>query len=787
VVTGIVSNGRPEAEGSDRVLGLFLNTLPLRVAVASEPWLALVHRCFRAELEGLAFRRYPLPAIQRLCGADSLFEAAFNYTDFHALGDLDEVGGADYVETQTFEQTNFVYLLNASVERRKQEIAFTIEGKPGELGEQQLRLMGGYTQAALQQMSDELNSDCLQFPLLSAAERHRLENDYNDTAASFPSERLIHELFETRAALHPAELAVLCGDQQICYGDLNERSNRLARRLREVNVTRGEVVAVYTDRSVATVIAVLGILKAGGAYVPIDPELPADRVTYLIRDSGAKTVVVNAGWKVASFDGTVIDLDQPSAFAADGSNLRSENKPSDLAYLIYTSGSTGQPKAAAMEHRGVVNTIWDVNTRFDVGRGDRILGISSLAFDLSVYDIFGALAAGATVVIVQLQKRRDPAAWLKTLQDQHVTIWNTVPALMQLLVDEAEGFPGGVASALRLVLMSGDWIPVSLPERVRALWPDSEVISMGGATEASIWSIIYPIGVVNPRWPSIPYGRPMKNQSYYVYNSRLQTCPTGVPGDLYIGGIGVARGYHNNDEKNHTSFVVHPETGERLYRTGDLGRHLPCGEIEFLGRADFQVKIQGNRIELGEIETALRRVFGVREAVVVALGQRDQDRSLCAYYLGNPTSSDDFRRELGEILPAHMVPATFVHLEKFPLSANGKLDRKALPAPVPIPVEERILIAPRTITEAAVAEIWQEVLKQPRIGIDDNFFAIGGHSLAAVRIASLIRKRLQCELPLRVVFEGATVAQIAEYLDKARSDHSAMAATVAANVETGEL
>jgi amino acid adenylation domain-containing protein len=334
-------------------------------------------------------------------------------------------------------------------------------------------------------------------------------------------------------------------------------------------------------------------------------------------------------------------VDELDVTRMDVALLDSRQGPDDLAYVIYTSGSTGLPKGVMIDHRGAVNTILDINHRFGVTSEDRVLALSALNFDLSVYDIFGVLAAGGTIVMPAENALRDPVAWLELLVQERVTLWNTVPALLEMLVEYTEAFPGALnSSSLRLALLSGDWIPVSLPDRLRMLIPVVEIISLGGATEASIWSILYPITMVDPAWKSIPYGQPLCNQRFFVLNEHLEPCPVWVPGQLYISGIGLARGYWRDEEKTQASFLLHPQTGERLYRTGDVGRYLPDGNIEFLGREDFQVKVGGHRIELGEIEATLLEHPQVSKAIVTAIGKRFENKQLVAYVVSTQNSTD---------------------------------------------------------------------------------------------------------------------------------------------------
>jgi acyl-coenzyme A synthetase/AMP-(fatty) acid ligase/acyl carrier protein len=424
-----------------------------------------------------------------------------------------------------------------------------------------------------------------------------------------------------------------------------------------------------------------------------------------------------------------------------------------------------------IEHRGAANTVADVNRRFGISEADRVLALSSLSFDLSVWDLFGVLGAGGRVVLPDPAASRDPAHWHELVLREGLTVWNSVPALVELYVEHLERHGEPWPGHLRLVMMSGDWIPVGLPARIRGLGSQAGLISMGGATEASIWSIVYPIGEVDPAWKSIPYGRPMTNQTFHVLDDRLDPCPDWVPGQLYIGGAGLARGYWKDEARTRASFFTHPRTGERLYRTGDLGRWLPDGTIEFLGREDLQVKIQGYRVELGEVEAALARHPGVRDAVVAAVGEARGHKRLVAWYVADARQGDvgpaDLRTWLEARLPDYMVPLLYVPLEALPLTSNGKVDRKALPSPEssrPVPREDRFA-APRTPAEQRMVRLWETVLRVPRVGVHDELFELGGDSMLALRLLAEIEKDFGRRLPLAAFFQDATVERLAALVE----------------------
>ena len=442
----------------------------------------------------------------------------------------------------------------------------------------------------------------------------------NDTDAPL-NQKTLHSLFQKQVAVRSQCPAVITPEQTLTYEELHQLANNLGHQLRQLGATPNTLVAVIMEKGWEQIVAVLGILMSGAAYLPISPEFPEQRQWHLLVQGQVQLVLTQPQLEpnLSLPEGIeCLSLKQEELKAAQSNPIESVQTPEDLAYVIYTSGSTGNPKGVMIDHQGAVNTILDINRRFGVGVDDRVLALSALEFDLSVYDIFGLLAAGGAMVIPEPApcRRKDPAHWLELINTHQVTLWNTVPALMQMLVEHLSGITDKQVGDLRLALLSGDWLPVNLPSQIESLWSNIQVVSLGGATEASIWSILYPIEKVEPNCQSIPYGFPMDNQRFYVLNQWMQPTPTWVSGELYIGGIGLAKGYWQDEEKTKKSFITHPVTQERLYKTGDLGRYLPGGEIEFLGREDFQVKINGYRIELGEVESALKQHPAVKEAIV---------------------------------------------------------------------------------------------------------------------------------------------------------------------------
>ncbi|MGH3899438.1 MAG: amino acid adenylation domain-containing protein [Pseudonocardiaceae bacterium] len=613
-------------------------------------------------------------------------------------------------------------------------------------------------------------------PALVPSADLEVRNVANSTAAPVPP-GLLHGGFLAQVTARPEAAAVIAPQRTLTYGELDRMSNRLDRWLRRHDVRRGDLVAIVMDKGWEQVVAALGILKSGGAYVPIDAGVPAERLRLLLDSSGI-SVVLTQSWVEESADWP----EQIVRLTVDGSSADAESDEplpasgaaaDDLAYVIFTSGSTGVPKGVMIEHAGAVNTIQDINDRFGITHADRVLGLSAFNFDLSVWDVFGTLAVGGALVLPEPQAHREPGRWMTLIAEHHVTVWNSVPALLQMFTEYVLTHPPGTSLALRVVMMSGDWIPITLPDVIRQLLPDAAIWSLGGATEASIWSILYPIDRVGSGWASIPYGKPMRNQRFHVLNEALQPCPTWVPGELYIAGIGLARGYLNDPAKTRAAFIKHPATGERLYHTGDLGRYTPEGNIEFLGREDSRVKIQGYRIELGEVEAGLLRCPSVRSAVAIAAGDRQGAKRLVGYVVLEPgwTETDvetqtesGLQRELRELLPEYLVPTRIVILDDLPLSANGKVDRAALPSPDDHGGGAAAFVAPRDEIEAGIAEIWSEFFDADPIGVTVSFFDLGGDSLLAVRLMARLQSRMGHSLPLSTLFACPTIELLAEKL-----------------------
>ena len=625
-------------------------------------------------------------------------------------------------------------------------------------------MFGAYCDLIQRLARDESSFDSAVTVHLPESQRHvrRVRNASSSAPAS-------GRLDDFARSISGDAVVIADGVGELRRAELVSRAAGVAKELVERGVTRGQLVPVIAEKGRNQVIGALGVQLAGAAYVPIETATPERRLTALLAEISPPLVLCDGrAHRPETASVPWIDLERlPGAELAPP-----RGSADDLAYVIFTSGSTGVPKGAAISHRAARNTIDDMLVRWPLSPNDAVLAVSQFSFDLSVFDVFGLLAAGGRIVIPREDERRDAARWCELILSQRVTVWNSVPALMDMLVEYAELH--SLSLPLELVLLSGDWVPTTLPARVRKVAPRARVIALGGATEASIWSNYFDTEQLDPSWSSVPYGYPLARQSLHVLDDRLQDRPDFCEGDLYIGGDGVALGYFGDAERTAQSFLVHPSTSERLYRTGDRARYWPDGTVEFLGRRDAQVKIRGHRVELGEIEAALQSFPGVRAAAALASASR---RSLAACVVASfdvDARRAELERHLRERLPEHMLPSTFRNVARIPLSANGKVDRKELaqlfvePAVRPTGRAEELAPAERRIQDA-----FREVLGHDNFGAHDSFFEVGGDSIGVARVLNVIERSQGKRLPLSTVLASPTVAGLAaalERLDSAKPD-----------------
>lgn len=774
VLTGLLINGRPEKADGERILGAFLNTVPLRMELSGATWADLAHRAYAAENELLPFRRYPIQELQRVHGAEQLFDTVFNYTHFHVVDRLRGVDGLEVLDVDGTEQTYYPLTVQFNMDHLSSRIELALDYRTIELGEEQAREIAGYYSRVLAAMSAEPAARHEAVCLLSGEEQRRLLVELNETTAPFSEEKGVHELFEEQVKRAPDAIAVSLRKEELSYRELNLRANKLARYLRAMGVGPEVLVGIFMDRSLEMLVGLLAVLKAGGAYLPLDPEYPPERIAFMIDDSRARAVLtqnslLNRLPETAART-ICLDVDSPFFSLESGENLQVRVVSDNLAYVIYTSGSTGRPKGVLVAHRGVTNMIEASVKLFGVNSNNRILQRASLSFDASVLEIFMALLGGATLCLAG--EGASGAELAQLLRDRTITTIAVTPSLLDTIPDDE--YP-----ALKTIIIGGEACSAATAGR----WSRRrQLFNAYAPTEATVYATATQCAEGEARIP--PLGWPISNMQIYLLDERLQPVPIGITGEIHVGGVGLARGYLNRPSLTAERFIPDPfsrKLGARLYKTGDLARFVATGEIEFAGRADQQVKVRGFRIELGEIETVLGQHHGVREAVVVAGENASGGKRLIAYVVACeelPPTTSELRDYLKRTVPEYMVPSSFVVLEALPLTATGKVDRNALPEPEQArPELAQVYVAPRTAVEEVFCGIFSEVLQIEPVGVRDSFFELGGHSLLATQIASRARAAFQVELPLRRLFEAPTVEQLAAAIlndkERARVEHTA--------------
>lgn len=780
VVFGVVVSGRStNLPGVERMIGPLINTLPVRMRVNGgrriSEWL------HEAQEQGAAMRQYefsPLVKVQgwsEVAGGESLFENILVYENYPIEETVEEeVGEITLGELRSVEQTNYPLTLLAVP---GEGLVLRIIYEQGRFEDELIANVLKHLARALEEIASNPEQRISEFSLLSEAERRQLLEDWNHTERAYPLDKCLPELFEEQAARTPEAIALDYEGERLTYAELNERANKLARHLKQLGAGPETIVGVCLERSLVMVVALLGILKSGGAYLPLDPEYPQTRLQHMLADARAGIVLTqqHLAQNVPQYGGEVICLD--TEWAERMGHLSPDNLghyPSvdNLAYTIYTSGSTGKPKAAMNAHRGIVNRLLWMQEAYQLNGGDRVLQKTPFTFDVSVWEFFWPLLNGARLVVARPGGHQDAAYLVKLIREQQITTVHFVPSMLQLFVEQP-----GVEScrSLRNVICSGEALRYELQERFFARLP-AKLHNLYGPTEAAV-DVTYWECRRSGDQQIVPIGRPIANLQMHVLDRQMRPAPVGVAGELYIGGTGVGRGYLHRADLTAERFVPNPfspEIGARLYRTGDLGRYLFDGAIEFLGRVDHQVKVRGQRIELGEIEAALAEHEEVNDAVVVAREDEPGAQSLVAYVVarnGGAPPVVELRRHLQQSLPDYMIPSAFVELESLPLTSSGKVDRRALPAPDGMRLElGTAFVAPADAIEESLAAIWREVLGRERVGVYDDFFVSGGHSLLAAQVLSRIQREFGVDLALRDFFSAPNIRSLAQRIGEVTLD-----------------
>ncbi|KJH70639.1 non-ribosomal peptide synthetase family protein [Aliterella atlantica] len=616
--------------------------------------------------------------------------------------------------------------------------------------------------------------------VIDSEERHKLLVEFNRTQTNYPQDKCFHQLFEEQVNKTPNQIAVVWGEQQLTYAQLNSRVDRLASYLRGLGVAPDVLVGLYTERHLDTIVAILGILKAGGAYLPLDPALPATALTYRLQDAGVSILLTQRSLVSIPTDNIQViclDTDWELINQSNRPDFTTTVQPENLVYAIYTSGSTGKPKAVAIEHRQLVNYTYAIIDRLDLAEGASFATVSTFAADLGNTVIFPALATGGCLHIISQETASDPQALADYFQRHPIDYLKIVPSHLTALLAAS---PTSLILPRRSLILGGEASSWQLINQIQQLSPECQIFNHYGPTETTVGALTYPITKQTQQISStVPLGKPLANTQVYVLDEQLQPVPIGLAGELYIGGAGLARGYLNQPELTEARFIQHSfgsDSQERLYKTGDQVRYLNDRNLEFLGRSDRQVKIRGFRIELEEIEAIIKQHSGVQEVVVTATEQTLSNKRLVAYIVANPqfrslnqnhqAISSVLRSFCLDKLPEYAIPSTFVLLKALPLTANGKINYQALPTPEQNrPELEQLYVAPRTDLERQLAEIWSEILGLEQVGIYDNFFELGGHSLLITQLLAKIRKALNVGLPLKVLFNAPTIADLAAQID----------------------
>lgn len=778
VFGGVVSGRPPTLQGVESMVGLFINTLPVCVKCPDDievsRWLV--------ELQGqqLEMRQYehsPLNLVQRwsdVPGGQPLFESILQFENYHKSTPLEEMGKSIAIENvRWFERTNFPLVV---LVEPNEQLSIRLLYDTDRFDAQTIKRMLGHLETLLLGIADNPHQLLGDLPLITPEERQTLLFDWNQTASTYPQDKAIHKVFEEQVARTPNATALVLDDARLTYDALNKQANQLAHCLHSLGVGADTAVAICCDRSFEMIVGVLGILKAGAAYVPLDASYPDSRLRLMLEDAKPPIIVTQQRYyrRLKDFAPQVICLDT----ACEQITRQPRENPDctvdadGLAYIMYTSGSTGRPKGTLIPHRGVVRLVKN-NTYASFGPDETFLQFAPLSFDASTFEIWGPLLNGGRLVLFP-RRRASLEDLSRVIQDAGVTtLWLTAGLFHEMMNSHPDGLRG-----VRQLLAGGDVLSVEHVRRSLETLDGCTIINGYGPTENTTFTCCYPITNPEQLEATVPIGRPISNTRVYLLDNGMRPVPVGIPGELCIGGDGLARDYLNDPELSNKKFVSSPFVelpDERLYRTGDLCRYLPDGRLEFLGRRDHQVKIRGFRIELGEVEQALREHSDVCDVIATACDSVLGQTQLVAYLISVESASptvESLRSYLSQILPDYMIPAFFVFLDAFPLTGNGKVDRSALPQPERADSTlNSTYVAPRTSIEKSLVEIWSDVLGVESIGVTDNFFELGGDSILTIQAISRA-KRAGISLAIHQVFAQPTIAELSQFVDTVQSNES---------------
>ncbi|MBS9394662.1 MAG: amino acid adenylation domain-containing protein [Dolichospermum sp. LBC05a] len=768
VLFGVTVSGRPASLPMvENMVGLFINTLPLRVSTPKSeliiPWLQQLQQK-QAELQEYAYST--LAEVQNMSDVlpgVPLFESLVVFENY-PMDSLSEEPNQllPVSKVENFEQTNYPLTVAAIP---KQELLIKFSYDTSRFTKDTIVRIASHLQTLLTAIVANPQQQIAEIPLLTEAERHQLLVEWNDTQTDYPLDKCIHQLFEEQVERNPDAVAIIFEGQQLTYQQLNQKANQLAHYLRTKGVEPEVLVGIFIERSIEMLIGLLGILKAGGAYVPLDPSYPNDRLTYMLTDAAVSILLTQQSLvdSLQANSAEVVCLDRDWQIIANYSQHNPVNlvKAENLAYVIYTSGSTGKPKGVMITHQGICNNLLRTMDAYPLIAGDCILHIGVLSFDVSVWEIFSSLTSGTTLVVAKPEGHKDIAYLINLIAQQQVTQVFFVPSMLRIFLQQTNL---DNCRCLKRVFCGAETLSYELTQRFFERL-DCELHNLYGPTEAAVDATCWQCQPQS-NYQVIPIGRPIANTQIYILDPHLQPSGIGIAGELHIGGVQLARGYLNQPELTNERFISNPFGEGKLYKTGDLARYLSDGNIEYIGRIDHQVKLRGLRIELGEIEFLLDTHPQVEQTVVILQANTGENQRLVAYVVRKNSSltPSELRRFLQQKLPAYMIPSAFVVLSELPLNPNGKIDRQKLPQPDETSIVELPYLPPRNSSERILVSIWQQVLQVSKVGVNDNFFDLGGHSLKAIALVNQIQEKLGLSFQIKQVFLHPTIAEQAELL-----------------------
>ncbi|MCK4257388.1 MAG: amino acid adenylation domain-containing protein [Halanaerobiales bacterium] len=772
---GMTVSGRPgDLQNVQEIVGIFINTIPVLVKTEETDTVRELLEKVNSDLVNIRDYEYvSLADIQQnVDHVESLFDSLVVFENYMGSSSKGMTNQDFTIEFDSvYELSNYDFVITVGADEK---IVIKLTYNKELFNQDTIARIGNSLTLLIDTLIEKPEQLVKEISIVSEEEKKRILNEFNNSKVEYPNDKNIQQFFEEQVSKSPSATALIYDNQKMTYEELNYKSNQLARLLRNKGVKPNQIVGIVIDRSFEMMIGILGILKAGGAYLPIDPNYPIDRIMYMLENSQTEILLTEKDvMEEIKFVGEMIDIKNKVSYNQDGCNLELVNQPNDLLYIIYTSGSTGKPKGVMIEHRNVVRLLFNDKFQFDFSEKDIWTMFHSFCFDFSVWEMYGALLYGGKLVIIPKVVAQDTKKYLQVLKAQKVTVLNQTPTSFDNLSKEEMSCPDSELK-IRYVIFGGEALKPIMLKDWHEKYPETKLINMFGITETTVHVTYKEIGEYEIQNNISNIGKPIPTLTTYIFDSHQKLVPIGVPGEICVGGAGVARGYLNRFELTNEKFIENPyKSGEKIYRSGDLAKWLPSGDMEYMGRIDFQVKIRGYRIEIGEIENQLLRQkiktdsgeIEVKNAVVIP--NKDSSNLIGYLVITGEVSVETVKQQIAKFLPDYMIPHHFVLLDEMPLTPNGKIDRKALKefaGDIRVATE---YVPAQNELEEKIAEIWCDVLKVNKAGMNDNFFELGGHSLKATQVISRILKEAKVEVPLRQLFVSPTIKELVKYIEKA--------------------